>query len=516
MKGLAMKFNKYAQILLSSWLALSLLTVLPISVLAENATIETTPLAANSEQAIPAETSQAATVDNSVNLETATGSSTAKSNTDIGSLATGDSTSIATVITTDNLASLPNTDSFNATPNPNSVGDITLSIPSGQNTLEPTLIPINSEGSVSNTITISSSSGDSTASNNTQISQIDTGDAYSNANLINILGSDISAPDIFLGYVTVDGSLTGDILLPSDILKSVKDPVSIPLSPQNPGASSDRSFIVSNTINSNAVSGNLSASGNGTIGSVLSGSANNMLNSFDLVGANVYGQTGLLVFVNVAGTWDGSILSQAPGIKAALIGTTNAGSTPYIIPLDSKTTTLKLNNIINISATSGEIQANHNSRVGNISTGDATTVVNTANILGSNLLFTKQLGILFITILGDWYGSFGFDTPYGNPPATSQTTPSSAVATDSSDVNIKSSFVSISRTAQDSDNSSPSTGINKYSSFDYPKIETLVPSPKSANRTLLDYMIWGIPLIGGGIALGLVNTDKKSSRADRK
>lgn len=505
-----MKLNKVPRLVMSLWLALSIF-MSPLAVYAEGEATDNTATTLNTEPVATMESDQTTTVGNEIIASSESGDANADSNTNVGSLSTGSSSSVATIITTDSATSTPATDSFSINPNPNTIGDITLELETGsQITLEPTVVPLNSDlENVTNTITVTSLSGSSTANDNTRVEQINTGEAYSNANVINILGSNVSAPEIFLGYVTIDGSLTGDILLPSSFLQSLYAPAINPGPTTYLGSSADNKYGVENMIDAKAISGGLSATGNSAVGSAQSGQAANMLNSLDLVGLNIFGQSGLLVFVNVLGNWDGSILSQPPGVKAALIGSDSPGSSPYLIPLDM-TKSITLTNNIKISATSGDITANGNTSVGDLATGNATTVVNLANILGSNLMFTKQFGILFITVLGDWFGSFGFDTPYGNPPASLSIKPAETPS-NNSNTSVKSNFTYFSRIKSEDINSKLTSEV-ELSSMDnsVPLLNTQNLSKK--DNSLANYMVWSIPLIGGSIALGLARTDKKIKR----
>lgn len=498
-----MKINKIARLSVASWLALSYIG-LPVLVFAEVDTTGSSP--ATSEQLAQPELEKTTAINNNVALETVSGDTLAENNTTAGSLSTGDAKSIATVITSDNAAALPETASFNLAPAPDTFGDLTLALPTQQNSEKPAIIPITTDtGSVANTIVISSLSGGTAANENTTVAQMDSGDAFSNANIINILGSNIAAPEIFLGYITVDGSLTGDILLPANLLQSINSPNTTPSNTWSYG-SNINTLSISNSVDSLASSGDALATGNAKISSVESGDGTNMLNSLDLVGANMYGQTGLLVFVNVSGTWDGSILSHEPGTKAALIGVNTMEPDPYLTYFDSSRSTSLANNI-KISAISGDVTARSNGSIGDMKSGNATTVVNIANIMGSNLMFTKQFGILFITVLGNWYGSFGFDTPYGNPAASTAPPTTKEAPENKTTASIKSSFITFSyleKISEQDDLKYENPAMEEPLSY-ASEFNSIKPNEKTK---LKDYMLWGIPFIGGTIALGLMKTKK--------
>jgi hypothetical protein len=80
----------------------------------------------------------------------------------------------------------------------------------------------------------------------------------------------------------------------------------------------------------------------------------------------------------------------------------------------NSTETNRINNDINVRATSGNAEVSKNTNAGNAHTGDAITSVNVLNMINSQLTLSDWFGVLFINILGNWFGSFGIDTPNGN------------------------------------------------------------------------------------------------------
>jgi len=483
-----------------SWLILS---SLPVNVMAVSNTGLNDTLDTNLQS----------TVDNEVTLETSSGA-TSLSNTETAeNVSTGEASSVATIITLDQTAPISEIDSYNLSPEPGANSDITFS-PSkdSKNQQQATVLQISglSNDIVTTAVNLSSSSGNTNANDNTQITQLTTGDAYANANVINILGSNLITPDLFLGYVTVKGDLTGDILLSSDLLQSVLNPTDVVATPQGKALHlHSKSYVTNNNISSTANSGNLNLDENGKLGNSVSGKVANLINTFDVVGANLSGESGLLVFVNVVDKWDGIIVTQSPSIKAALIGATDNGTLFYSDISPSETKTLTVTNDINVSALSGSIDASRNSKISNIASGDATTVVNVANILGSNLFFSKQFGIIFITVIGNWYGSFGVDTPYGGTSNNSvvineEVKENSSKATPSQQTTT---YFSISRVEQMPDDSKEQyLEINNQGAT--ASITNKLNPKTSKPSPIKDYMIWGVPFIGGTIALGLLKSKR--------
>lgn len=513
-----MKFKKIVYAFVASWVVLS--GGAPIITLAEspsdnNQTIQNSPSTTETPVAEPNSEITGTTessVENTLDSTALSGDVNISENSEVSSAGTGDSSVTATVITVDNQSSDvldTKIDSYSLNPSPSGNVDIVFTLESSASVnsaeSQPTVIPLNTElETVNNTINIASVSGSLSADSNTFIGQLNTGDSYANANLINILGSNISAPEIFLGYITVNGDLKGDILLSDTLLQGIN---------LSSGDSSDAymmreiiNYDLINTISMDAISGDLVSTENSKTGDLATGYATNILNAKDLVGLSVYGQTGMLVFVNVTGNWDGNIIGQSRGVVAALLGV-NSINNPILIPLATNLNeaSIKVNNSINISSRSGDISAIKNSEVGSMQTGSATTVVNLANVIGSNLVFTKNFGILFITIIGDWYGSLGVDTPYGGQKIILKKEEINSQTSNQNNTAVIKTKLSI------HSNVEPEKFVTELIStaYDYEPSayqKNITNEKTEANNNLA----WLIPFIGGSIALGLVKANDKN------
>jgi hypothetical protein len=137
---------------------------------------------------------------------------------------------------------------------------------------------------------------------------------------------------------------------------------------------------------------------------------------FNLSGHEIVAKDSLLVFVNVLGKWVGVIVDAPVGATAAALGsgvTTNSTTLPDLAIVSSNNNLITNN--INLSSTSGNATVAANTFAGNAVSGNATASANIANITGSQFGLTGWFGVLFINVFGNWYGSFGINTPYGNP-----------------------------------------------------------------------------------------------------
>lgn len=260
---------------------------------------------------------------------------------------------------------------------------------------------------INNNIKASSQSGNLDLAKNKTIETVTSGDAYANANLINLIDSEFNNGQLFVGQINIQGNLTGDILLPTDFMAGLKQS-KLTLSQDD----SQQSYDLNNTIKMDTASGGITADRNSKLGPLTSGNTTNIHNDYSLKNASIQGENALLLFVNVTGEWQGGIMNNAGTTNSFLVGTINEIGNTNRINLFKD---IKINNMVDVSAASGYINLSENSEVKTARTGNATSIANIANIMGADFSLNKYFGILFINIIGNWYGSFGINTPYGNP-----------------------------------------------------------------------------------------------------
>lgn len=272
---------------------------------------------------------------------------------------------------------------------------------------------------LNNKINLVAESGNATVANNTNAGNATTGNATAIANVINMINSSMTSGKSFVGSINIHGNLEGDVLLPDNFFDQLiasnipKTNIQIDKSDINLSEITN----ISNKIDTNVSSGNAEVIRNTNAGNSKSGDASSNITVFNLTNRNIVGENAFLVFVNVSGKWLGFITDAPKGATAAMLGggikesfCSNCANQNNI---DSNTST-NINNIINLTAKSGDASVNNNTNAGNAVTGDAKALVNVANISSSNFAMSGWLGILFINVLNDWLGSFGTNTPYGN------------------------------------------------------------------------------------------------------
>lgn len=370
-----------------------------------------------------------------------TGNASALFNTTVGDVGTGDAATIANILNMIQSSWDPtqgDINLFTADLFANYYGDIMFdpSIVLGNgtdsnntvanNANNNLAITVSNDANIQNDINLNATSGNSTANGNTTVGDVSTGDANAVANVINMINSMITAGNSFIGSINLHGDLNGDILLPQSIMEillgngtdssnSISNNSTL-----NADIDTSTNSAITNNTDLSANSGNAEANRNTSVGNISTGDSETNVNEMNLIGQNVQARGGLLVFVNVLGSWMG-MLFNGPGTTAITAGNgtnssnTIANNTNTNADIDVENN-YGITNNLNLNARSGDATANANTDVGNVSTGDATASANILNMINSNMNFTDWFGVLFINVFGNWQGSFGTDTANGERP----------------------------------------------------------------------------------------------------
>ncbi len=366
-------------------------------------------------------------VTNDVDSAAVSGDASVLQNTTAGSALTGDASAIANI-----LNMLQSTWGWNGGLTPEIYTADIQGDYFGDIMIDPSLLGIQSGGcgcgdltvnasldaSITNNVNLLAQSGDATVSMNTSAGDAATGNATAVANIINMINSSITAGESFLGILNIHGNFEGDVLVAQDVIDELiaANVPTTQITMCDCGVMADftANMSTANNISTTATSGNAAVTDNTLAGNATSGSAETSVTVFNVTGRTIVGQNALLVFVNVLGEWVGFIVDAPAGATAAAFGgnlTQNSISGDTEINSD---TNMSITNNVNVAAVSGDAKVSYNTRAGNATSGDASASANVSNILGSNFSLSGWFGLLFINILGDWFGSFGVNTPYGN------------------------------------------------------------------------------------------------------
>jgi hypothetical protein len=300
--------------------------------------------------------------------------------------------------------------------------------------LDPGLLAVNSNNNsnnlivnstqdvaITNDIELNAQSGDALVQSNTQAGDASSGNATAILNLMNVINSSLSTGGSFLGMLNIHGNFDGDVLIPDNMIDSLLAS-NLPTSQIELGDNVDNSFIlnnknshkVDNNIQATASSGDALVGMNTSAGDATSGSADTSVTVFNLVGNHIVADQALLVFVNVSGTWVGFITNAPNGSNSALLGggvSTNTTQNDAEYNIDNSST---ITNNVDLNATTGSASVIGNTTAGSALSGNANTLANITNISNSSFSLANWFGMLFINIFGNWNGSFGTDTAFGD------------------------------------------------------------------------------------------------------
>ena len=378
-----------------------------------------------------------ANITNGVNLNSVSGDASVLQNVSGGSALSGNSTSMASILnmlqSTWGLNGMAAPELYVADIQGNYRGDILID-PSRLAGAASTCncggdLEVNASinGSITNNVDLLAASGNAAVSQNVEGGDATSGDATALANIVNLINSSIVSGQSFIGVLNIHGNLEGDILVAGDVIDELLA-ANVPTVDLRCNCAGDLSAdftdnqAIRNNITAQATSGTAGVNGNVEGGNAASGSAETTITVFNVTGRSIVGQDAMLVFVNVMGEWIGFLTNAPTGSTAAMYGEGISQNNGLGYGTDSDAeydvdSNAVIENNVNVVASTGDASVNGNVRAGNATSGDAKAGANISNITNSTFSLTGWFGLLFINVLGDWYGSFGTDTAYGNLPA---------------------------------------------------------------------------------------------------
>ena len=385
------------------------------------------PVNNSASQVTPPSTTQdnqASSVTNNVNANSQSGNTNVAQSPVGGDATSGSATASATLINTIGSSvgqsSTPwQTFTDNITGNQTgnvSVDPTTIPSPSSPSTAQtPDTTPstVQTASSIDNNVTLLAGSGDATVENNGVGGNATSGPATADANLINVIDSAITDQQSFLGIINIIGNLTGNIVLPQNLINAL----SIPTTATDNGSGATQltnNFLINNNVTLLAQSGQAAVVSNGNSGNATSGNTTTNLELYNLINSQINGGNLLLVFVNVLGSWTGFLLSEPAGTDSAAVGSGIQEISPSMPAPMSSTASETINNYLYLDASSGNALDAYNTLGGNAASGNATSSADIVNILGDQVNLSGWLGVLIINVFGSWNGSL----VTSDPPAT--------------------------------------------------------------------------------------------------
>jgi hypothetical protein len=256
---------------------------------------------------------------------------------------------------------------------------------------------------------MASLSGDVSANNNDNIGDVSTGNTVNDANIVNVANTLIGNGGYFVGVINVYGDLQGNIEIPNSLIDQLKQESSPNNNLNNFIFDSTNNITITNNTAMDASTGQITLANNDKIGNAKSGDAINNLETLNYSGFNLINENSMLIIVNVLGKWQGLLLGSPSNstlitAKSSPDGSTSSADRTFIQKYHYNTNTVITNNI-SLLAKSGDTTISYNDDVGDVKTGNAINNAKIINIANVSLSLADWFGVLFINILGNWYGS---------------------------------------------------------------------------------------------------------------
>ena len=215
---------------------------------------------------------------------------------------------------------------------------------------------------------------------------IDTGDAASQVDLVNLANTNLTNSSVNYHIVNIDLDENGDIDLTKSESYEAQSSANLEITQEN-------TAVINNVITA------IANTGANTIddlsGGITTGTATVVVNIFNFINTNFVNSFWQFVVINIFGEVNGDIILPELGQEdLTLLGAVSGDIT--------QTNSAEVTNTIDAEANTGE---NEISGSGSIETGDAVTVVNNQNFVNFNLLGGAYY-MLLINNLGNWVGEF--------------------------------------------------------------------------------------------------------------
>jgi hypothetical protein len=301
----------------------------------------------------------------------------------------------------------------------------------------------NNAATIENNVTVKTSSGDNTASNNGGSGVVAVGSANAETNEMNVANLNVTGGAWYLVVVNRFGNWNGTAVNAPEATVINTTGISTVITPEQSGVnvtnnptgadsnnsagvninhktdiSNNNQANITNTLNIDAVSGENTAKLNTGHGYIQTGNIKGTNNIINFANANITVGDWVVVVVNVFGNWDGNLVFNTSGggqnlnvggsLSCPVFNTDGAGNitsannaTGSGSQNDSATQTntnntignnnsADLNNTTSISSTTGQNEANYNTGSGNVTTGQADAGSSVGNQANTNNVQTGQ------------------------------------------------------------------------------------------------------------------------------
>ena len=263
--------------------------------------------------------------------------------------------------------------------------------------------------SISNKIINLAQTGDASVLGNTFGGSALTGNALTQATILNLLQSvwNPANGNILTFTSDINGDVTGDITL---------DPALIPRNLTAATETSNNTLKVNqsnntailNDINLAATSGDARIDSNTSAGDATTGSATAVANVVNLINSVIGSGQSFVGTVNINGNLNGDILLPpemlnqllASNVPRVTIDTNSINNSNILADFNNNQT---INNNVTTDAASGNAHVSGNSSAGNATTGSAANNLTILNLTGRDIIGSNAM-LVFVNVLGKWVG----------------------------------------------------------------------------------------------------------------
>ena len=237
------------------------------------------------------------------------------------------------------------------------------------------------------------------SNNNDQNAAIDTGDAASEVDIVNLANTNLVNSTVNYTILNIYLDENGNIDLTKSEAQEFESSANLEVNQQNTATVTNTVLAVANTGNNEI---------NGTDGNITTGSANVIVNIINFINANLINADWNFVIINIFGHFIGDIILPEP-----TTGTDGSG----LLLGASQENNADIQNNVDASANTG---SNNIDGAGSIQTGDAITFVNLQTYANSNLI-GGNYNYLLVNNFGIWNGTFyGWGTAGAQTPTYGQ------------------------------------------------------------------------------------------------
>ncbi|CAN5400967.1 hypothetical protein BH10PAT3_BH10PAT3_7030 [soil metagenome] len=262
--------------------------------------------------------------------------------------------------------------------------------------------------SISNKVKSTSQTGDASVINNTTGGSALSGNALTQATVLNLLQSvwDPSNGDIATFTANIDGDVTGDLTIDPDQIPHNISSASNSNNNLTVNASEDTS--INNKIDLSAGSGNASVDHNTSGGDASTGTAAAVANVVNLINSVIGSGQSFVGTININGNLNGDILLPpamldqllASNVPRATIDTSNIQNANLLAQFNNKQA---ITNNVSTDAASGSANVSNNSSAGSATTGSATNNITILNLTGRQIIGSNAM-LVFVNVMGRWVG----------------------------------------------------------------------------------------------------------------